>query len=92
MHGFRTLFTPNQPIKCFSHKTYNFESKVYGPESKWTFSVDNRDGPKVGKWTVMYETTERFKKVQPLPVNFWDNHRARFLEKDPESGDVTVGT
>ena len=62
IHGFRTKITSNQPIKCFSRKTYNFESQVYGPESKWTFPVDNRDGPKVGKWTVMYET-ERFKNA-----------------------------
>ena len=62
IHGFRTKFTLNQPIKCFTRKTHNFEPQVYGSESKWTFPVDNKDGPKVERWTVMYDT-ERFKKA-----------------------------
>ena len=30
IHGFRTKFTLNQPIKCFTRKTHNFEPQVYG--------------------------------------------------------------
>ena len=45
------------------------------------------------KWSIKPLLVEEKYEVEPLSVNFWDHHRARFLEKSKNTAcDVTVRT
>ena len=59
-------------------------SELIGSNGPQKFVIE-----KVGKENQLPRSHTWYEYYLPLSVSFWDHHRARFLEKNPESSLVT---